>query len=41
MFERFRKKLDDIEAELVERNKDLKVPYDILLPSKIPAGIAV
>ena len=41
VFRRFCKNLDDIEAQIVARNKMLKVPYTILLPSKIPAGIAV
>ena len=41
VFERFCKNLDDIEAKIIARNKGLKVPYTILLPSKIPAGIAV
>jgi len=41
VFRRFCKNLDDIEAQIIGRNKELKVPYTVLLPSKIPAGIAV
>ena len=44
-FARFCKNLDEIETKIEARNKVLveggKVPYTILLPSKIPAGIAV
>ena len=44
-FARFCKNLDEIEKKIEARNRVLveggKVPYTILLPSKIPAGIAV
>ena len=41
----FQIKLQEIENEINERNEKLKqsgdVPYDVLLPSKIPCGIAI
>jgi len=39
-FERFQKKLDKIEEEIVERNKLLDIPYTVLQPSKITSGIS-
>ena len=36
---RFSQRLRDIETEMVERNKNLRVPYTVLYPSKITAGV--
>ena len=41
VFERFCSRLQTVEEEMVERNKSLRVPHTILLPSKIPAGISI
>ena len=35
---RFRQRLRDIETEMVERNKNLRVPYTVLYPSRITTG---
>ena len=35
---RFRERLRDIETEMVERNKNLRVPYTVLYPSRITTG---
>lgn len=40
-FGSFQKKLEKIEADINLRNKELNIPYDVLLPSKIPFGIAI
>ena len=44
-FSKFQWKLREIENEINERNEKLTeegcVPYDVLLPSKIPSGIAI
>ena len=44
-FSKFQWKLREIENEINERNERLaeegNVPYDVLLPSKIPSGIAI
>ena len=41
IYEKFKKDLRDVENEIVERNKTLQIPYTVLQPSKIPAGIAI
>ena len=35
----FRQRLRSIEKQIVERNKNLRVPYTVLYPSKITAGV--
>ena len=40
-FMKFSKRLREIEKDMVERNKGLNVPYTVLLPSKMPAGISI
>ena len=40
-FMKFSKRLRGIEKEMVKRNKSLNVPYTVLLPSKMPAGISI
>ena len=40
-FMKFSKRLRGIEKEMVDRNKRLNVPYTVLLPSKMPAGISI
>ena len=40
-FGSFQKKLEKIEEGINIRNKELDIPYDVLLPSKIPFGIAI
>ena len=39
--EKFRKRLEEIEEEIKERNEDLDVPYTYLLPSRIPNSITI
>ena len=39
--ERFQNSLRIIEEEIKKRNEELKVPYDVLVPSKIPYGIRI
>ena len=39
--EKFSKCLRAIDKEMVERNKCLNVPYTVLLPSHMPAGISI
>lgn len=41
IYEKFRKKLREVEDWIEERNKTLEIPYTVLQPSKIPAGIAI
>ena len=41
IYEKFRKELHEVENQIVERNKALEIPYTVLQPSKIPAGIAI
>jgi len=41
VYMKFQKSLLDIENKIEMRNKDLKYPYDVLLPSKVPCGIAI
>ena len=41
IYEKFRKELHEVENQIVERNKTLEIPYTVLQPSKIPAGIAI
>ena len=41
IYEKFRKDLHEVENQIVERNKALEIPYTVLQPSKIPAGIAI
>ena len=40
-FGSFQKKLEKIEEGINLRNKELDIPYAVLLPSKIPFGIAI
>ena len=40
-FKKFSERLKGIEKEMVDRNKGLRVPYTVLLPSKMPAGITI
>lgn len=40
-FKKFSQRLRGIEKEMVDRNKHLNVPYTVLLPSKMPAGISI
>ena len=40
-FGSFQKKLQEIEDVINIRNKELDIPYAVLLPSKIPFGIAI
>ena len=37
----FQYRLQKIEAHIEERNSRLAVPYKVLLPSRIPSGIAI
>ena len=41
VFERLRNNLQKIEEDIVARNSKLRVPYTVLQPSRIPAGIAI
>ena len=41
IYAKFRNNLCDLENWMKERNKALEIPYSVLLPSKIPAGIAI
>ena len=41
VFEKFAFYLTQTEEKMRARNQDLKVPYTVLYPSKIPAGISV
>jgi len=41
ILDKFKQNLEDIENEIVERNSGLKVPHMVLMPSRIPAGIAI
>ena len=38
---KFKDNLETIENDIKERNQDLKVPYEVLRPSKIPYGISI
>ena len=44
-FEKYQKKLEEIEITIQIRNEKLKVvddvPYEVLLPSRVPVGIAI
>ena len=40
-FTNFQNKLHKIEDKIQERNYELDVPYEVLLPSQIPSGIAI
>ena len=40
-FMKFSKRLRGIEKEMIKRNKGLNVPFTVLLPSKMPAGISI
>ena len=40
-FTNFQNKLHKIEYKIQERNFELDVPYEVLLPSQIPSGIAI
>ena len=37
----FQNRLHRIEEKITERNSKLDVPYDVLLPSRVPSGIAI
>ena len=41
VFEKLRNNLRTIEDNIVARNSKLRVPYTILQPSRIPAGISI
>ena len=41
VFEKLRNNLRTIEDDILARNSKLRVPYTILQPSKIPAGISI
>ena len=41
IFEKFRNSLGAIELQISARNEKLRVPYTILMPSRIPAGISI
>lgn len=41
IMDKFKSNLEKIEKEIVARNRGLKVPHMVLLPSRIPAGIAI
>ena len=41
VFEKFVVKLDKIEEEIKSRNMQLDIPYSVLQPSRIPAGVSV
>ena len=41
IYVKFRKNLGEVEHQIRERNKALEIPYTILQPSQIPAGIAI
>ena len=38
---KFHENLQAVEKDIIIRNQELKVPYEILRPSKIPYGISV
>ena len=39
--DKFQNSLHEIEIEISKRNSELKIPYEVLLPSKIPYGISM
>ena len=41
VFSKFSQNLAQAETKMRKRNEGLKVPYTVIYPSKIPAGIAV
>ena len=41
VFNKFVEKLQEIEQEIQLRNGELDIPYSVLLPSKIPAGVSI
>ena len=41
VFNKFSQNLAEAERRMRKRNEGIKVPYTILYPSKIPAGIAI
>ena len=41
VFNKFVEKLDEIEEEIKSRNQELDIPYTVLQPSRIPAGVTV
>ena len=41
VFNKFSKNLAEAEIKMRKRNEGLKVPYTVIYPSKIPAGISV
>ena len=38
---KFQEDLQAVEKDIIMRNQDLKVPYEVLQPSKIPYGISI
>ena len=40
-FTNFQNRLHRIEDKICERNLELEIPYEVLLPSRIPSGIAI
>ena len=41
VFNTFARDLAEAELKMRKRNENLRVPYTVIYPSKIPAGIAV
>ena len=41
IFQKFVKKLDEIEEEMKSRNLNLDIPFTVLQPSMIPAGVTI
>jgi hypothetical protein len=40
-FHNFQIELEEIESKINDRNENLAIPYSVLLPSRIPFGIAI
>ena len=40
-FKVFQNRLYKIEEKIQDRNMELDIPYEVLLPSQIPSGIAI
>ena len=40
-FKKFRRAMHEIEDKITIRNNDLKIPYEVLLPSRVPVTIAI
>ena len=41
VFKNYQSKLQKLEDEIEERNKNLEIPYCVLLPSRIPFGLSI